>query len=94
MRPLLLTRSALRGATRASSSRLLPLCQAPRLYSIKAEAASTSKLRPLDPTKLSVTTTTHPKPLSKPEDLVFGREFTGKPWPASACPCDAPLLTC
>ncbi|KAI5467735.1 aminotransferase [Mariannaea sp. PMI_226] len=76
MRPSLISRSALRSATRASSSRLMPLCQASRFYSIKAEAASTSKPRPLEPSKLIINKTSEPKPLSKHEDLVFGREFT------------------
>lgn len=75
MRPYLTPRVALRSATRAS--RLLPVCRPARFYSIKAEAASTSKQRGLDPAKLSITETKKPKALSKPEDLVFGKEFTG-----------------
>lgn len=47
-------------------------------YSIKAEAASAAKPLGLDPSRLSITKTSHPKALSKPETLVFGREFTGK----------------
>lgn len=83
MRPLFVSRSALRSATRASSSRLLPLCQASRFYS--------AKVGELDASKLSITKTTSPKALSKAEDLVFGREFTGKPpaWPVIINqPCD------
>ncbi|KAF4458908.1 branched-chain amino acid aminotransferase cytosolic [Fusarium albosuccineum] len=72
MRPLLV-RSALRSA-RASSLRL---CLAQR-FSIKAEAASAAKPVGLDPSRLTITKTSSPKGLSKPEDLVFGREFTGK----------------
>lgn len=75
MRPFL-NASALRGATRAP--RLLTTCRTARLLSVKAEAASQAKERDIDPRKLQITKTTTPKGLSKPEDLVFGREFTGK----------------
>ncbi|KAF4984905.1 hypothetical protein FDECE_16996 [Fusarium decemcellulare] len=73
MRPLLV-RSALRSA-RASSLRL---CHHAQRFSIKAEAASAAKPVGLDPSRLTITKTSSPKGLSKPEDLVFGREFTGK----------------
>ncbi|KAF5980543.1 branched-chain amino acid aminotransferase [Fusarium coicis] len=71
LRPLLV-RSALRSARMSS---LRPLCHAQR-FSIKAEAASTVKPLGLDASKLSIEKTGKPKGLSKPEDLVFGREFT------------------
>lgn len=74
---MFVSRSALRSATRASSSRLLPLSQS-KFFSIKAEAASASKPLGLDASRLTVTKTQNPKGLSKPEDLVFGREFTGR----------------
>ena len=48
-----------------------------RSYSIKAKAASDTKQQPLDASKLTVEKTTHQKSLMKPEDLVFGRTFTG-----------------
>ncbi|KAL7911916.1 aminotransferase [Trichoderma velutinum] len=67
-------RTALLSATRAS--RFLPAYRPVRFYSIKAEAASHSKQRPLDASRLSVEETKAPKALSKPEDLVFGKEFT------------------
>ncbi|KAL7960331.1 aminotransferase [Trichoderma compactum] len=67
-------RTALLSATRAS--RFLPAYRPARFYSIKAEAASHAKQRPLDASRLSVQETTAPKGLSKPEDLVFGKEFT------------------
>ncbi|KAM6533071.1 branched-chain-amino-acid transaminase bat2 [Fusarium falciforme] len=67
MRPLL--RSALRSSLPRSSLRCAR-------FSIKAEAASAAKPLGLDPSRLSVTKTSHPKSLSKPETLVFGREFT------------------
>lgn len=34
-------------------------------------------LRGLDASKLSITKTQSPKALTKPEELVFGKEFTG-----------------
>src|SRR5262249_41281708 len=35
------------------------------------------KLQKLDPTQLQITKTTTPKQLTPPQDLVFGRTFTG-----------------
>ncbi|KAM0255372.1 hypothetical protein ACHAQJ_005814 [Trichoderma viride] len=67
-------RTALLSATRAS--RFLPAYRPARFYSVKAEAASTSKQRPLDASRLTVEQTKAPKSLSKPEDLIFGKEFT------------------
>ncbi|KAF4978777.1 hypothetical protein FZEAL_4891 [Fusarium zealandicum] len=69
MRPSLV-RSALRSASRASWR---PVCQAKR-FSIKAEAASTAQPLGLDASRLTVAKTSKPKSLSKPEDLVFGRD--------------------
>ncbi|KAK5987841.1 Protein TWT2 [Cladobotryum mycophilum] len=74
MRSSILSRTALLSATRAS--RLAPVCRPARLYSIKAEAASSAQPRPLEASRLNITKTSKPKPLSKPEDLVFGKEFT------------------
>jgi len=73
-----LWRSLPRAAT--STSRTTLALRTARLYSIKAEAASTAQQKPIDPSKLSIKKTNHPSPLSKPEDLVFGRTFTGKPY--------------
>jgi branched-chain amino acid aminotransferase len=75
MRSASFARSAFWAATR--SSRSLQASRPLRFLSIKAEAASDSKQRPLDPSRLSVAKTSNPKTLSKPETLVFGREFTG-----------------
>ena len=55
--------------------------QAQRQYSIKPHAASTSKPLDIDPRKLVVEKTSHPKALMKPEELVFGRNFTGTTYP-------------
>lgn len=49
---------------------------ATRHYSIKPEAASSSKQLGLDASKLTIETTKTPGALEKPEDLVFGRKFT------------------
>lgn len=59
--------------------RALPTCYAAssRYYSVKLEGAASPKLAALDSSKLEITKTTTPKAISKPEDLVFGREFTG-----------------
>ena len=77
MRSNVIPTTAFWSATRAS--RFLPACRLGRQYSIKAKAASTSRQRPLEPYRLSIIKTTSPKPLSKPQDLVFGKEFTGEP---------------
>jgi branched-chain amino acid aminotransferase len=74
MRPLL-RQAALRSAVRAA--RPLPACYAARPYSVKATAASSSVQKGIDVNKLSITKTKSPKTPSKPEDLVFGKEFTG-----------------
>ncbi|GAB0136528.1 branched-chain-amino-acid transaminase bat2 [Epichloe bromicola] len=74
MRSARLARSAVWAA--ASSSRTLQAARPLRCFSIKAEAASDSKQKALDPRKLTITETSSPKELSKPESLVFGREFT------------------
>jgi branched-chain amino acid aminotransferase len=73
MRPLL-RQAALRSAVRAA--RPLPACYAARPYSVKATAASSSVQKGIDVNKLSITKTKSPKTPSKPEDLVFGKEFT------------------
>ncbi|KAJ9151351.1 Branched-chain-amino-acid aminotransferase [Pleurostoma richardsiae] len=66
-----------RSGTSQLSRTLLGSWQAtPRNYSIKPEAASTSKLQDLDPSKLSITQTQKPGALKKPEELVFGANFT------------------
>ncbi|KAM0426758.1 hypothetical protein ACHAPT_008074 [Fusarium lateritium] len=71
MRPLL--RSTLRSPLPRSSLRCAR-------FSIKAEAASAAKPLGLDSSRLTISRTSHPKALSKPESLVFGREFTDDGW--------------
>jgi branched-chain amino acid aminotransferase len=61
-----------------SPSRLiLAAWEGSRSYSIQAKAASTAKLQDIDLSKLSITKTTTPKELVPPNELVFGRTFTG-----------------
>src|SRR6266699_1232151 len=70
------------GAFRATTrrfARLGPWQAAARRYSIKPEAASTSKPQEMDASKLVVSETQTPGAIEKPEDLVFGRSFTGRP---------------
>ena len=53
-------------------------CRTQRPYSIHADASVGNKIQDIDPTKLSITRTTSPKDLLPPEDLIFGRNFTGR----------------
>jgi branched-chain amino acid aminotransferase len=81
LRPLLprCGRALRASATRPSqlTHQLTPaLQQAARCYSVKPQAASTSKVLDLDSSKLSITQTKSPKTLVDPANLVFGREFT------------------
>lgn len=87
MRPIL-ARCAVRcaprcaplGVTARPASRALlgaSTWQPTRQYSIKAEAADSSKPQGLDASKLTVEKTTKPKPLKKAEELIFGQTFTG-----------------
>jgi branched-chain amino acid aminotransferase len=48
-----------------------------RAYSIHADASVGTKIKDIDPTKLSITKTTTPKDLLPPEELLFGRNFSG-----------------
>lgn len=76
--------SALRAATIQSRRPLLrQTAAAARTYSIQAKAASATKQQPLDASKLAVEKTHHQKALKKPEELVFGRNFTGTYQPPS-----------
>jgi branched-chain amino acid aminotransferase len=52
-----------------------PSCS--RWYSLKTDDASIKHLPGLDSSKLSITKTTTPKNLVPPEELIFGRTFTG-----------------
>lgn len=48
-----------------------------RPYSIQSQEDAIAKLPNIDPDALSITKTTTPKELLPPEELVFGRTFTG-----------------
>lgn len=66
------------GAFKKSTSRLAQAAWgASRTYSVKAEAASATKIQNIDPTKLSIVRTKTPKELLPHNELVFGRTFTG-----------------
>ncbi|KAL2150878.1 hypothetical protein VTH82DRAFT_7441 [Thermothelomyces myriococcoides] len=54
----------------------LGLLQAARRYSASPASSPETKLQDIDPAQLVLTTTPNPKPLKKPEELVFGRNFT------------------
>lgn len=56
----------------------LGLFPAARQYSISPAAASETKLQDIDPAQLVLKKTPNPKSLKKPEDLIFGRNFTGQ----------------
>lgn len=79
--PQSLLTSFIRPAVR--SSKLSCSSRNRRWYSIHADAASATKLAEIDPSKLSIQKTATPKDLLPPEELVFGRTFTGT---AHACP--------
>jgi branched-chain amino acid aminotransferase len=49
-----------------------------RWYSLKTDDPSIKNLPGLDPSRLSITETITPKELVPPEELIFGRTFTGK----------------
>ena len=55
-----------------------------RFYSIQSQEEAIAQLPDLDPSALQITKTTTPKALVPPEELVFGRTFTGTymhiPW--------------
>ncbi|KAG6109276.1 branched-chain-amino-acid transaminase bat2 [Claviceps sp. LM219 group G6] len=74
MRSARLARTAVWAAV--SPSRNIQAARPFRCFSVKAEAASDAKQKALDPSKLTITQTSSPKKLSKPETLIFGREFT------------------
>jgi branched-chain amino acid aminotransferase len=50
--------------------------QTQRAYSIHADVSVGEKIQDIDPTKLSITSTTTPKDLLPPEELLFGRNFS------------------
>ena len=70
-------------------SRLLVSMSKPnwrRWYSMKIDDASLENLPRIDPSKLSITKTVTPKELVPPEELVFGRTFTGRGYVLLLCP--------
>ena len=53
-------------------------CRTRRAYSIHANVSVGEKIQNIDPSKLTITKTTTPKDLLPPEELIFGRNFSGK----------------
>ena len=51
--------------------------QSQKDYSIKSQEEAIARLPNIDPSQLSITTTTTPKKILPPEELIFGRSFTG-----------------
>lgn len=49
-----------------------------RCYSVKSQEEQLTRLPDINPEALSITKATTPKPIQAPEELVFGRTFTGK----------------
>jgi hypothetical protein len=72
-----LSNCAFRSPAAPLSASLRCRTQTQRPYSIHADASVGSKIQDIDPTKLSITRTSSPKALLPPEDLIFGRNFTG-----------------
>lgn len=64
-----------------AKAELSSACTAPlqcrRFYSIQSQEDSIARLPGIDPSKLSITKSTTPKELLPPQELVFGRTFTG-----------------
>ncbi|KEY69149.1 hypothetical protein S7711_04932 [Stachybotrys chartarum IBT 7711] len=73
MRSLAASRAVLR---RAAIPLAAPACRTTRHYSLEAKSASTSQLRGLEANRLIIEKTAKPKSLTKPEDLIFGNQFT------------------
>jgi branched-chain amino acid aminotransferase len=88
MRPFNLALRSARSAARPAAA-----LRFSRAYSIKATAASDSKLHRLDATKLSVERTGKPKALLPPDELVFGKTFTGTATPRLSTTASYSLTT-
>ena len=76
MRPLFSRCTPLRAAAPQRSQAPLASWLAARRYSITPEAASDTELQGIDASKLVIQKASTPRALKKPEDLVFGQNFT------------------
>ncbi len=74
----LATRSCLYAFRAEIPSKPTAQWQHQRRYSIQSQEDAIAKLPGIDPSALSVMKTTTPKELVPPNELVFGRTFTGK----------------
>ena len=61
-----------------SSQKFIPQRYCQRPYSIQSQEEEIARLPDLDPGALSITRTSTPKHVRPPEELIFGRNFTGK----------------
>ena len=76
-------RSCLQASRTELGSRSRAQWQSRRPYSIQSQEEAIAQLPGIDPSALSIARTTTPKQLVPPEELVFGRTFTGKPPPST-----------
>ena len=65
-------------APRRAAAPLSASLRCRRAYSIHADASVGTTIQDIDPTKLTITKTSTPKDLLPPEELVFGRNFSGE----------------
>ena len=75
---VLASRSSLCMRRPCSLLKLVPQWHYRRPYSIQSQEEEIAQLPDINPGALSITRTTTPKPILPPEELIFGRTFTGK----------------
>lgn len=66
------------GSNTCIAQNTIPPWRCRRSYSIQSQEEELARLPDIDPNKLSITKTTTPKQIVPPEELIFGRNFTGK----------------
>jgi hypothetical protein len=72
-------------ALRPAAAPLSASLRCRRAYSIHADASVGTSIQEIDPSKLSITRTNAPKELLPPEELLFGRNFSGGSFVAVNC---------
>ena len=72
-----LTNCCLRATRYHIPPRLGHAIRSPRAYSLQTQEEELARLPDLNPQLLSVTQSTTPKTIIPPEELIFGRNFTG-----------------
>ena len=73
----------------APKSTSIPPWRCRRCYSIQTQEEELAKLPDINPDALEITTCATPKEITPPEQLVFGRAFTGKPHVTRSSSCHA-----